>query len=83
MPPGGSAGRLIVLGVELKGTWIGTASVLIILQLLHQRVTPDGLTPNDVTQPRIRECLQKAVFLEPYPEMREQNLLADLPKDLR
>jgi hypothetical protein len=39
------------------------------------------LTPDDVTQPRIRECLERLLSLT-ISTLREHNLLADLPKDL-
>ena len=38
------------------------------------------LTPDDVTQPRIRECLERLLTLT-ASTLREQNLLADLPRD--
>ncbi|KAI0301621.1 hypothetical protein B0F90DRAFT_322641 [Multifurca ochricompacta] len=38
------------------------------------------LTPDDVTQPRIRECVERLLSLV-MSGLREQNLLADLPKD--
>jgi hypothetical protein len=38
------------------------------------------LTPDDVTQPRIRECLERLLTLT-ISTLREQNLLADLPRD--
>jgi hypothetical protein len=38
------------------------------------------LTPDDVTQPRIRECLERLLNLT-ITTLREQNLLADLPRD--
>ena len=38
------------------------------------------LTPDDVTQPRIRECLERLLSLT-VSTLREQNLLSDLPQD--
>ena len=38
------------------------------------------LTPDDVTQPRIRECFERLLALT-ISTLREQNLLADLPRD--
>ena len=38
------------------------------------------LTPDDVTQPRIRECLERLLTLT-ASTLQEQNLLADLPRD--
>jgi hypothetical protein len=38
------------------------------------------LTPDDVTQPRIRECLERLLSLT-FFTLREHDLLADLPDD--
>lgn len=38
------------------------------------------LTPDDVTQPRIRECFERLLSLT-ISTLREQNLLSDLPQD--
>jgi hypothetical protein len=38
------------------------------------------LTPDDVTQPRIRECFERLLELT-ISTLREQSLLADLPRD--
>jgi hypothetical protein len=38
------------------------------------------LTPDDVTQPHIRECFERLLTLT-ITTLREQNLLADLPRD--
>jgi hypothetical protein len=49
----------------------------------YYRHMPSGrlLTPDDVTQPRIRECLERLLDLT-FSTLEEQNLLADLPKDV-